>query len=105
VQTGLWLYGRTVAQQSAREALSRLRVVIVGAETGSALAAAQVQAENYVRTVGGRLVHDPKATAQQTGPTRVRVTVTGTAVSLVPGLDLGVSASAEGDLEKFQVDW
>jgi hypothetical protein len=104
IQTGLWLFGRNVAEQSAREAVSRLRVVVVGSDVTSALAAAQVQAENYVRTVGGRLVLDPTATASPVGETRVRVTVTGSAVSLVPGLTLTVRGSAEGDVEQFQVD-
>lgn len=104
VQTGLWLFGRNVAEQSAREAVSRLRVVVVGSDVTSALAAAQVQAENYVRTVGGRLVLDPTATASPVGEARVRVTVTGSAVSLVPGLTLTVRGSAEGDVEQFQVD-
>jgi 2-keto-3-deoxy-galactonokinase len=104
VQTGLWLFGRNVAEQSAREAVSRLRVTVVGADLASATAAARVQAENYVRNVGGNLVQDPTATADQVGEARVRVTVTGTAISLVPGLSFTVRGSAEGDVEQFQVD-
>ncbi len=104
VQTGLWLFGRNVAEQSAREAVSRLRVTVVGADLASATAAARIQAENYVRNVGGNLVQDPTATADQVGEARVRVTVTGSAISLVPGLSFTVTGSAEGDVEQFQVD-
>lgn len=104
IQSGLWLYGRTVAEQSAREAVSSLRVSIVGADVSSAFAAAQAQAEQYAGAVAGGAVRDPRATAEQVGD-RVRVTVTGEAVSLLPGITLPVRGSAEGDLEQFQVDW
>jgi len=104
VQTGLWLFGRNVAEQSAREAVSRLRVEVVTTTQDSALAAASRRAENYVRGVGGSLVRDPAATSVMLTPTRARVEVTGTAVTLVPGLELTVRGAAEGDIEQFQVD-
>jgi len=104
VQTGLWLFGRNVAEQSAREAVSRLRVEVVTTTQASALAAASRRAENYVRGVGGSLVRDPAATSVMLTPTRARVEVTGTAVTLVPGLELTVRGAAEGDIEQFQVD-
>lgn len=104
IQVALWLFGRNVAEQSAREAVSRLRVIVVGSDLPSALAAAQVEAENYARSVGGESMLDPVATATLSSPTRVRVSVTGRAISLVPGVTLTVSGSAEGDVEQFQVD-
>ena len=104
IQAALWEYGRSVAEQSAREAVSRLRVIVVGADVPSALAAAQVEAENYARSVGRESVLDPVATATLTGPARVRVSVSGRAISLVPGVTLTVHGAAEGDIEQFQVD-
>jgi Flp pilus assembly protein TadG len=104
IQAALWLYGRNVAQQAAREGVSQLRVVVVGSDTVSALAAARVQAENYARVVGRESVYGPVATASLVSQTRVRVTVVGRVVSLIPGITLTVRASAEGEIEQFQVD-
>ncbi len=104
IQVALWLYGRNVALQAAREGASQLRVVVVGSDTTSALTAVQATAENYLRVVGRDTVSKPSATATVISGTRVRVTVTAQAVSLVPGVTLTVHASGDGEIEQFQVD-
>ena len=104
IQVALWLYGRGVAEQSAREGVSFLRVVAPGATASSALAAAQVTAVNYASQVGRETVAGATATATVLGERRVRIEVTGRAVSLVPGLELPVRGSAEGQIEQFEVD-
>lgn len=104
VQVALWLYGRNVALQSAREGVSYLRLVIPGATPSSALAAAEVTAVNYASQVGRDSVAGATATATSAGGRRVRIEVTGRAVSLVPGLNLTVRGAAEGQIEQFEVD-
>lgn len=105
IQVALWLYGRHVALQAAREAISQLRIDTVNAQGTTANDAAEAQAVNYVNAVGGGVVLHPSAVATlNAAKTVVTVTVTGHAVSLVPGITLGVSASAEGQVEQFQVD-
>lgn len=104
VQVALWLYGRNVALQAAREGVSYLRVVIPGASTSSALAAAESTAVNYAAQVGRESVAGARATATTTGGRRVRIVVTGTAVSLVPGVHLSVRGAAEGQIEQFEAD-
>jgi Flp pilus assembly protein TadG len=104
IQVSLWLYARNVAQQGAREGVSYLRTVIDGATVESAMGASQINAENYVRAVARGAVHDPVAEAGLDDDGRVRLEVTGEAISLVPGLNLRVHGSARGEIEQFQVD-
>lgn len=104
IQVALWLYGRNVALQSAREGVSYLRVVIPGATPSSALAAAEQTATHYAQTLGRESVQGATATATELGGARVRVQVTGTAISLVPGLTLAVRGAAEGRIEQFEAD-
>ncbi len=104
IQVALWLYGRNVALQSAREGVSYLRVVIPGATRSSALAAAEATATRYAGSLGRESVQGATATATELGDERVRVQVTGRAISLVPGLTLSVRGAAEGRIEQFEVD-
>lgn len=104
VQIGLWLYGRNVADQAAREGVSYLRTVIGTATPGSALSAAEVTASNFALAVGQGTIQDVSADADVLDGTRVRMRVRGRAISLVPGMTLEVHASAEGEIELFQVD-
>lgn len=106
IQFALWSYGRNVALQSAREGVSRLRTVPEGADTDAARQAVEADVEAYAAQVGAESLLDPDAVAtyDATGAGRVRVTVTGRVVTLVPGLDLRVSATATGEIERFEPD-
>lgn len=105
IQLALWLYGRNVAMQSAREGVCYLRVIADGSETSSALAAAEVTTENYARQVGRETVLDVDATATATPDTdRVAITVVGRSISLVPGVTFRVRGHAEGQIERFDPD-
>jgi Flp pilus assembly protein TadG len=103
VQVALWLYGRSVALAAAREGVSTLRladdrdVPAVEAQTAK-------DTESYAVKVGGQSLLQPKAVAVYNTTTgRVKVTVTGHVVSLV-GLDLSVSRTATGEIERFSED-
>lgn len=104
VQFALWLYGRNVALQSAREGVSRLRLV-ASAEAATSEAATEREVESYAAAVGRESLLDPVATATYDDRTgRVRVTVTGRVVSLVPGWGFTVTRTATGEVERFEED-
>jgi Flp pilus assembly protein TadG len=103
VQVALWLYGRNVALAAAREGVSTLRLAddrdVTAAEAKTAKAT-----ESYAVKVGGQSLLQPRAVAVFDADTgRVRVTVTGQVVSLV-GLDLSVTRTATGEVERFEED-
>jgi Flp pilus assembly protein TadG len=103
VQFALWLYGRNVALAAAREGVSTLRLVDENHADAAEVQTAR-DTESYAGKVGGQSLLQPKATAvydAQTG--RVRVTVTGHVVSLI-GLDLSVTRTATGEVERFEED-
>ena len=104
VQFALWLYGRNVALQAAREGVSRLRLVDgAGAATGTDRTERETEA--YARTVGRESLLDPDASATYDGERgRVRVTVTGRVVTLVPGFTFTATRTATGEIERFEED-
>lgn len=106
IQLALWSYGRNVALQAAREGVSRLRTVPSDSDTDAARRAIEDDVEAYAVKVGAESLLGPEATAfyDATGDGRVRVTVRGRAVTLVPGLTLRVTATATGEIERFESD-
>jgi hypothetical protein len=104
VQFALWLYGRNVALQAAREGVSRLRLVD-DADAAAAESRTEKEVEEYAQTVGRESLLDPVATAvYDVDRGRVSVTVTGRVVTLVPGFDLNATRSATGEVERFEGD-
>jgi Flp pilus assembly protein TadG len=104
VQVALWLYGRNVALQAAREGVSTLRLVGEDQDIPAAESRTETDTEAYATQVGAQSLLKPLATAHFNSATgRVRVTVTGHVVSLV-GLDLTVRRSATGEVERFEGD-
>ncbi|WP_337063251.1 TadE family protein [Kineococcus sp. G2] len=102
IQAGLWAYGRSVALQSAREGVSQLRLLA----DEQAVAAGQAGVEEHVRqfatTVGREALLAPQVrTTWSADGRRVRVSVSGRVISLVPGLDLSTTQSAAGPRELF----
>jgi Flp pilus assembly protein TadG len=92
VQFGLWLHARQVATAAAQEGLVAARV-----ETGTA-AAGHARAVAFLTQTGG--LRDVGVDASR-DVTTARVTVTGTTPTVLPGTALGVSAVAEGPVERF----
>jgi Flp pilus assembly protein TadG len=104
VQVALWLYGRNVALQAAREGVSTLRLVGETEDIPGAESRTETDTEAYATQVGAQSLLKPQATARfNAGTGRVRVTVTGHVVSLV-GLDLTVTRTATGEVERFEGD-
>ncbi len=107
IQAGLYFYGRSVAQQAAREGVSTLRLAQTREVSDASQSAVQTSVENFARAVGRETLLDPRATLQYEGPAqagRVSVTVRGTVITLVPGVTLRVTQRAFGEIERFEGD-
>jgi Flp pilus assembly protein TadG len=97
VQVAVWAHATHTAQSAAGTALTAARV-----ETGSAATGGDFAAEAIADYGGGSLV-DPAASVSRSTEA-VTVTVTGTAQSLIPGLELPVTVSVTGPVEAFRPD-
>lgn len=106
IQAALWLYGRNVALQAAREGVSQLRLVQATEDIGAARDRARASAERFAGVVGGNTLLDPAATTgyDENNSGQVRITVTGHTVSLMPGVTLHVTQTATGEIERFEPD-
>lgn len=95
VQTGLWYYGRSVALAAAQEGVAAGRVE--GATVFHAADAAAAFAVDQGRGMLG------EATVSTTGSSanRIRVSVSGQIVSLIPGVPIAVSQEASGPVERW----
>ncbi|MFT4082983.1 MAG: pilus assembly protein [Nocardioides sp.] len=103
IQGALFFYGRNVALQAAREGVSQLRLAQDQATYSQIRGDVVDSTERFARTVGREALIDPDATPGYSGD-RVSMTVTGHVITLVPGLHLGVTERAEGEVEKFEAD-
>lgn len=105
IQAGLYFYGRAVAEQAAREGVSRLRLAQTEQISDSVRAAVQRSVESYAATVGRETLLDPAAATTYDAATgKVSVTVEGRVLTLVPGLDLHVTQVVVGEIERFEED-
>lgn len=95
VQAGLYFYARAIALSAAQEGVDTARLQRHTLDQGATAAR-----RSAVRASGGSLHHVAVTTSGST-PTTVRITVTGTAASLLPGLDWSVSQQAAGARERF----
>lgn len=105
IQAGLYFYGRAVAEQAAREGVSKLRLAQTEAISDSIRADVQTAVEAYAVTVGRETLLDPEATTTYDADEgKVSVTVQGSVITLVPGLDLRVTQRVFGEIERFEGD-
>ncbi len=105
IQAGLYFYGRTVAQQAAREGVSKLRLAQTEQISDAVRDDVQDAVERYARAVGRETLLGAEAASTYDATTgKVTVTVTGDVVTLVPGLDLGVTQVVTGEIERFEED-
>ncbi|MEU3315783.1 TadE family protein [Streptomyces sp. NPDC006662] len=96
VQAAMWFYARNIALSAAREGVAAARVYQAPEDAGAARAR-----ETLGRIAGDSLAGSTVSTAGSTG-TEVRVTVTGLAPSLIPGVTgLSVSQSAGAPRERW----
>ena len=103
IQAGLYFYGRAVAEQAAREGVSRLRLAQTEQLSDAVRADVQTAVEAYAVAVGRETLLQPKATTTyDAGSGKVSVTVTGDVITLVPGLDLTITQQVFGEIERFE---
>ncbi|MFF4371484.1 TadE family protein [Streptomyces sp. NPDC001594] len=96
VQAAMWFYARNIALTAAREGVAAARVYQAPEESGAARAR-----ETLGRIAGDSLASSTVSTAGSNGA-EVRVTVTGLAPSLIPGVSgLSVSQSAGAPRERW----
>ena len=103
IQFALWYQGRQVALAAAQlgaRVASQDAVRVPDWE-----ARAERSAQDYYRGLGTKVLGGQiGAKAEPAGVGQVRVTVTGTAVSIVPGLTLIIHETAGGPIDCFRPD-
>ncbi|RKE02969.1 TadE/TadG family type IV pilus assembly protein [Streptomyces sp. TLI_171] len=96
VQAVMWYYAREVAQTAAREGVVAARTYGSNVDTGVA------RANEAAIRLGGSALRSPNASPKGSSATRITITVTGQAQSLIPGVDsFSVSQSASAPVEKW----
>jgi Flp pilus assembly protein TadG len=94
-QAALWYLARSAALAAARQGVDAARVM------HSTPAAGRSAARDFAqRSASGYLLGPSASTAGSTGTT-IKITVSGHAPSLVPGLPIRISQVAEGPVERF----
>ncbi|WP_423246986.1 TadE family protein [Streptomyces pratisoli] len=98
VQASMWFYARQIALTAAREGLSAARTYQAGPGDGAARAR-----EVLGRTAGDSL-QGASVSAAGSNAERVRIEVSGTALSMIPGVSgLRITQSASGAVERWTV--
>ncbi|MER7568909.1 TadE/TadG family type IV pilus assembly protein [Streptomyces sp. NPDC097941] len=97
IQASMWYYARQIALTAAREGLTAARAY------QSSPAAGAAQAQDVLRRTAGDSLRGYSVVASSDGQ-RVRVRVSGTALSMIPGVaGLQITQSASGPLERWTV--
>lgn len=94
IQFVLYLHASHIAQAAASQALSATRV------QGGSVNAGASEAQRVLTQLGNGPLQGTSVNVQR-GMTQASVTVTGTAVSVLPFVTLTVDAEAVGPVEKF----
>ena len=97
IQFGLWYHAQHVAQAAADEGARAAKVENANEEDGIASANAFLD-QSSRSLIGARSVQATRSSEV------VTVTVSGQVASVVPGLDLTVSAKATDPVERFRPD-
>jgi Flp pilus assembly protein TadG len=94
VQFGLFFHARNVAENAAQEGAAAARS-FDGTE-----AAAKDKTSQYLQALGPQTLKDRSVSVDR-GVETATVTVSGTVISVVPGLHLHVEESASGPVERY----
>lgn len=94
-QTALWYFARAAALAAARSGAN------VGSSYGSTPGDGAAAADRFAAAQAGDMLGGEHASPGGSTPDSVHITVTGDAISLVPGLPIHVSQSAQQPIEKF----
>jgi len=96
VQAALFYLGREIALTAAREGAAAGRVWQAGPEQGAQ------RARSVLDRTAGDLLRSPSVSTAGSTATRVRISVTGTVASVLPGVgDLRITQSASGPVERW----
>ncbi len=96
VQAAMWFHARSVALTAAREGVAAARVYQAGDGDGAA------RAQETAARIGADSLLGAQVSTAGSSATDVRITVTGTAPSLLPGISgLQVSQSASAPRERW----
>lgn len=97
IQASMWYYARQIALTAAREGLTAARAYQASPADGAA------QARDVLGRTAGDSLSGYSVAASTTGQ-RVRVQVSGTALSMIPGVPgLTITQSASGPVERWTV--
>ncbi|WP_240196885.1 TadE/TadG family type IV pilus assembly protein [Nonomuraea lactucae] len=105
VQVALWFHGRQVAEAAAREGARVARSAPF--DSGSWEEEARNKATDVIQAIGPRLLANATATTSARDPDQRWVTVTGSAVQvipLLPELTFTITATSGGPVECFRPD-
>lgn len=96
VQGSLWWYAREVAQTAAREGVTAGRSYGAGPASGTA------QARAFLDRNAGNNLRSSSVSSAGSDTETIRITVSGHAPSLVPGLDgIRIEQRASGPVERW----
>lgn len=101
IQASLYFYGRSVALQSAREALSQIRLQPTQQQCQAQIGSVESYARGYAEQVGGNFVSNFDVSKIDCRPDTVTVTVKAQSISLI-GIHFSIEESVSGQVEHFQ---
>lgn len=106
IQGALLLYARNVALSAAREGASDVRLFQPAEWNAAVHDGVRQNIVEYVAVVGNQTLRAADARIEHNygASGRVRVTVSGQAISLLPGIDLEVERTATMEIEQFEAD-
>ncbi|MGW1995419.1 TadE family protein [Embleya sp. NPDC001921] len=95
IQGCLWWYAREVAMQAAKESVEEAR------RRGGDIPAAEQRGRDVAKDLSGGMLKDLKVVSDRQAE-RIRVTVRGTSLSVVPGIgSLTITQHADGVVERW----
>src|SRR2546423_4093267 len=94
-QTALWYMARTAALSAAQQGVNTGRAY--GATRASGVTAAQ----DFLTAKVGDVLTGSQVKIANSDPGTLRITVSGSSLSLIPGWTISVTQSAQGPMEKF----
>lgn len=94
-QAALWYLARSAALAAARQGVDAARVM------HSTPAAGRAAATEFAQRSSSGYLLGPSASSFGSTPGTIKITVSGHAPSLVPGLPIKISQVAEGPVERF----
>lgn len=93
-QMGLAFHAKSVAEQAAQEGAAAAR------RFDGTAGQAKAKAQGFLAQTASKIIETPTVTVSRTGA-EASVTITGTVVSIVPGVKMKVAETAGGPVERY----